>query len=102
MVFRTSPQLGPQLDQVVPIDNVWYEGLPQVASPQVGVLEPGSDGHIYMWVANNSGAELAADARIDITDDGDFTVSTSGTGAYVVPSVAVPEGAHFWARKFAM
>jgi len=102
MLFRTTPQLGPQLDQVVPAGGVWYDGALQIASPQVGVLEAGSDGHTYMWVVNNSAAELAASARINISDDGDFTVSTSGTGAWMAPPSAVPVGAGFWARKFAL
>ena len=102
MAFRTTPQLGPQLDQVVPLNGAWYEGLPQVQSPQFGVPELGSDGHLYMWVENNSAGQLSASARINITDDADRTVTTNASGTWMAPATAVPVGAAFWARKFAI
>src|SRR5690606_41548959 len=102
MAFRTTPQLGPQLDQVVDDKNVWYEGLPQVGSPQVGVTVQGSDGHDYIWLKNNSGAQLTASARFNVSDDGNFTVAANGTGAWVAPAAAVPAGDFFWGKRFAL
>ena len=99
MPFRTSHGLGPDLEQTVDPENVWYDH-PDVVSPQEGVPELGSDGHSYVWV-QNGGSALTADARINISDDGEFTVSTSGTGTYQA-IVDVPANHWFWARKFAL
>lgn len=99
MVFRTSPALGPDLEQTVDPENVWYDH-PDIVSPQKGVTEIGSDGHFYTWVQAGE-ADLAADARFNLSDDGAFTVTASGTGTFQAP-VAVAAGEYFWARKFAL
>jgi len=102
--FRTSGQLGPNLHQVVRAGQVWYDGSKQIASPQLGVMEPGDDGHTYVWV-QASGAIPAAAApgtQVTITEPA-MTAAPGAGGYYAPPSTLMPTalaaGDRFWARK---
>lgn len=98
-VFRTSPQLGPGLEQHA---TQWHwDGLGIDCSPLVGNPELGSDGHYYVLV--KAGAALAAGA--DVTINETTWVATAGAGGYEVPGgitggVAINE--YFWARTIAL
>lgn len=112
--FRTTPQLGPDLFQVVRANQVWYEGagrlaggLGQIGSPQLGVTEMGNDGFEYMWV-QASGAIAAAAApgtqvTLTLTGPDNVTAATGAGGWYAPNSTNVPtalaSGDRFWARK---
>lgn len=108
--FRTSPQLGPQLDDVFVGLPYWdLSGVQGTGGATVsGVTEPsyklgnretGNDGHDYIWVQNGTAA-LAASATVTI--DEDTWVATAGAGGATAPAVAVPAGAYFHARVTAI
>lgn len=97
MVFRTTPQLGPQLEVIIPAGEVWFDvpGKGAIFSPQLGVKEFGSDGRVYIPVV--AGADLNANAQLTI--DGATWEATTGSDGYYVQGKNVPKGAFFWARK---
>ena len=99
MAFRTTPQLGQQLDEVG--SNYWDQlaGITS-PSPMPGNKELGSDGGEYWYVVasddiaatNNTGTQVA------ITYPA-YTVATGSGGFYTPPGVAVAEGEAFWVRR---
>lgn len=100
MVFRTSPQLGPQLDDV-------YSGIPfydpsNVSEPsyRLGDKEIGSDGGEYFWV--KASADIAATdttgTQVSVTFSG-WTVATGSGGFYTPPATAVKSGDYFHVRR---
>lgn len=113
MVFRTNPSLGPDLDQVVKKDNVWYEGAGRLAdgtgqagSPQLGDLANGSDGGEYVWVEASGAITITANGtQVTLTVAGDKITAATGTGGFYAPKSAnydgpsIAAGDHFWARK---
>lgn len=103
MAFRTTPQLGPQLDQVysgIP----FYDG-PGITSPsyQLGVVEKGSDGHDYVWVMASATITAASGngTQVALTLP-DGTAEAGSGGWYAPPDVALGEGDYFHARKGAL
>lgn len=97
MAFRVNHNLGPNLDQVVDPTNVYYDQN-GIASPVVGDVSEGDDGHKYVWV--RASAAIAADATIIVTEPA-MTAAT-GAGAFTAPSTAINSGDYFWARKTAL
>lgn len=106
--FRTTPQLGPQID-------VTYKGLPYWdlgmeagkaagaaidPSYRLGNRESGSDGAVYLFV--KASATIAATAntgtQVSVTVPG-FTVATGSGGYYTEPGVAVAAGDFIHVRK---
>lgn len=108
--FRTSPQLGPQLDDVFVGLPYWdltgVQGVTDLVvsgvtepSYRLGNRETGNDGHDYIWVKNGATA-LAASAAVTINET--TWVATAGAGGATAPAVAVPAGAYFHARITAL
>lgn len=115
--FRTSPALGPELTQVITAasGSAWYDmpvdtyasTSPLLASPQLGTLETGSDGRLYMWVeASGTIADAAAPGtQISITVTGyDNVTAATGSGGWYAPPTTVYgtdllAGDRFWAAK---
>lgn len=104
MVFRSNPQLGPQLDDVFTGAPYWDQGLGigtpangQGPSPQLGTRETGSDAHDYVWV--KASADIAAATQVTI-DEPAFTAAAGSGGWYTVG--AITSGQFFWARKGAL
>lgn len=99
--FRTTPQLGPQLDDVFEGLPYWDLAGPGITEPsyKLGNRETGNDGYDYIWVKNGTTA-LAADARVNINSD--FVATANSSGVLQAPSVAVPAGAYFHARVYAL
>lgn len=97
MAFRTTPQLGPALDAVIPAGDAWYDipGKGTIASPQYGTKETGSDGRDYIWV--KAGGAIAATTQIAL--DASFNATTGGSTGYFTQATAVATGDSFWARK---
>lgn len=106
--FRTTPQLGPQID-------VTYVGLPYWdlgmeagkaanatidPSFKLGNVEFGSDGGEYYFV--KASADIAATAttgtQVTITVPA-FTVATGSGGFYTEPGVAVKSGDFIHVRR---
>lgn len=107
MAFRTTPQLGPQLDEV-------FTGLPQwdgalgiqnadtgvTPSYKLGNKEIGSDGGEYFFV--KASADIASTAntgtQVTITFPA-YTVATGSGGFYTPPGVAITSGQYFHVRR---
>lgn len=97
MVFRITPNLGPELDQQGP---GYYDLDSARATPQLGVVVRGDDGGEYRWVS--ASAAIAATAttgtRVILT----FPANTVATGAgeyWTPPGVPVASGAATWVRR---
>jgi hypothetical protein len=108
--FRTTPQLGPQLDDVFTGLPYWDQGLgigtPAVdatASYQLGNKEVGNDGHDYVWVKASADIAATADTGTQVTiTEPAFTVAAGSGGYYTPPGVAITEGQYFHVRKGAV
>lgn len=98
MVFRTSPQLGPGVEQHA--TKFHWDGENVDVSYRLGNPEKGSDGHVYVMVQAH--ADLAAGAAIAVNET---TWQTAvGTG-YLVPAGitgGVKSGEYFHARRTAL
>lgn len=98
--FRITPNLGPDLTQVIKAGQEWYGPGP---SPQLGMTCMGSDGRLRMWVkASGSIASASApgtQVSLTLTGYDDVTAATGAGGWYSIPSVAIVEGDRFWAAK---
>ena len=105
--FRVNHNLGPNLHQVVKANNVWYEGLPQIGTPQLGDVSQGDDGGRYIWVEASGTIAVAAapGTAIIVTFTGpDDVTAAAGAGDYTAPSSAyydgtIAAGDRFWAKQ---
>ncbi len=102
MVFRTTPQLGPQLDTVIPLGAVWYETDGAPISPQLGTRETGSDGHIYVLVQASAAIAAAASPGTQVTITEPAMTAATGAGGFYAPVAGVAINGYFWARKGAL
>ncbi len=99
MVFRTTPQLGQQLDDVG--TNYWDElaGITS-PSPKPGDKELGSDGGEYFYVT--ASADIASTnttgTQVALTSPA-YTVATGSGGFYTPPATAVKSGQALWIRR---
>jgi hypothetical protein len=96
MVYRTTPNLGPDLEQ---FDTQWWYDPTGSVSPLPGNPELGSDGHYYVLV--KAGAAFAT-AGTDVTINETTWVATAGAGGYETPVAAIPINAWFYARSIAL
>jgi len=96
MAFRTTPNLGPDLEQ---FDTQWWYDPDGTVSPLLGNPELGSDGHYYILV--KAGAALAT-AGTDVVINETTWVATAGAGTYETPVANIPNGAYFYARRIAV
>lgn len=106
--FRTTPQLGPQLDDVFVGLPYWDSHLgvgtatPGVGEPsyKLGNVERGNDGGEYIWV--QASANIAATAntgtQVTITFPA-FTVATGSGGFWTPPGLAITSGDYFHVRR---
>jgi hypothetical protein len=99
MVFRITPSLGPDLDQVGPF---YFDSGQPGASYELGTIVMGSDGHPYIFV--QASAAIAATpttgTQVTITEPA-FTAATGAGGFWTPPGVAIASGVRFHARKAA-
>lgn len=107
MAFRTTPQLGPQLDDKFDGLPYWDQGL-GIGTPAIGVeasyrlgnKEIGSDGGEYFWV--RASADIAATAttgtQVTITYPA-YTVAAGAGGFYTPPGLAITTGDYFHVRR---
>lgn len=109
--FRTTPQLGPQLNQVFTGLPYWdltglqnASGVPiaGVTSPsyKLGNVETGNDGADYMWVqANGVIASNANGIQLAITT-GTYLATSGGSTSWWSPAnTALVAGQYFHARR---
>lgn len=100
MVFRTTPQLGPQLSDV--FSGIPYYDNNGITEPsyRLGDKEIGSDGGEYFWV--KASADISATAttgtQVALTFPA-YTVATGSGGFYTPPGVAVNNGDYFHVRR---
>lgn len=100
MVFRTTPQLGPQIDDV--FTGLPYWDVPGITAPsyKLGNKEVGSDGHDYVFV--KASADIASTAstgtQVTLTEPA-FTVATGSGGYWTPPSTAITSGQYFHVKK---
>lgn len=101
MAFRTTPQLGQQLDDV---GASYWDELAGITSPspKPGNKELGSDGGEYWFVtasANIAGTATTG-TEVDLTFPA-YTVATkAGAGGFwTPPNVAVTAGDALWVRR---
>lgn len=99
--FRTTPQLGPQLHQIVDDTRVWYDAGNRV-SPVVGTRETGDDGHEYIFVRASAAIAAAASPGTAITITEPAFTAAAGAGGFTAPPVGVASGDYFWGRKTAL
>lgn len=103
--FRTSPQLGPQLDDVFIGLPYWDLGLgigtPAIdpePSYKLGNVEPGDDGSQYVWV--QASATIAATAgtgtQVTVTSAGQ---AAAGAGGWYAPVGGVADNSYFHVRS---
>ena len=101
MVFRVNHNLGPNLEQVVDPANVWYD-QDGIASPVVGDISEGSDGHKYVWV-RASAAIASATPGTEVTITEPAMTAATGAGGFRAPAgQAVASGSYFWAKQVAL
>lgn len=106
--FRTTPQLGPQLDDVFTGVPYWDMGINQLAtdlmpSYKLGNKEVGNDGHDYIWVkASADIASASGNGTQVVIDEPAFTAAAGSGGWYSIPGVAITSGQYFHARKGAL
>lgn len=108
--FRTTPQLGPQLDDVFvglpywDLSNVQGAGGTTVSgitepSYKLGNRESGNDGAVYIWVQASAAIASTATTGTQVAITAPAYTAATGTGGwYSPPGVAVPSGAYFHAR----
>ena len=103
MVFRNTPQLGPQVDDV--FTGVPYWDPANITSPsyQLGTRETGSDGHDYIFVkASADIASATGNGTQVVVDEPAMTAAAGSGGWYAPPGVAITSGQYFHARKGAL
>lgn len=99
--FRTTPQLGPQLYQVIPTGQVWFDPK-NIVSPKVGDKEDGDDGHAYVFVQASAAIAAAASPGTAVTITEPAFTAAAGAGGFNAPIAGVPINGYFWARKTAL
>jgi hypothetical protein len=94
MAFRTTPSLGPDIEQ---FDTQWWYDPTGTISPLLGNTEIGSDGHMYILV---KAAAAIASAGTDVTINQTTWVATAGAGGgFETPVANIPIDAYFYARS---
>lgn len=107
MVFRTTPQLGPQLDDTIAEGAVWFEApvhsyastQPDIISPQLGTVEFGSDGYQYMLVKSSASISAASSPGTQLAIDEAAYTAAAGSEGWYAPVAGVADDTYFWARK---
>lgn len=107
--FRTTPQLGPQLNEVftgVPYYDqglgVGTPSLGQGPSPKLGNKEVGDDGHDYIWTQASAAISAAAAPGTQVIIDEPAMTAATGAGGWYAPIAGVLINQYFWARKGAI
>lgn len=97
MVYRITPNLGPDIDQVGPL---YYDNGQPGISYQLGTVVRGSDGGEYYWVqaSANIAATNTTGTQVSLTFPA-YTVATGSGGFYTPPGVAIAEGEYVHVRR---
>ncbi len=98
-MFRTTPQLGPQLNDKGAPNFYWVGANITDSSPRLGTREVGSDGHTYILV--KAAGTVAADAGVSIDESTWVATADASDPEWEVPADltgGVTAGVIFWAR----
>lgn len=102
MVFRITPSLGPDVEQVITAPAFYDGGNVTSPSYQLGSVVRGSDGGEYYWVkasANISGTATTG-TEVDMTFATHSVATKSGAGGFwTPPDLAVKEGECCYVRR---
>lgn len=110
MAFRTTPQLGPQLDEVFTGLPYWdlsgvtdgatiVSGITE-ASYRLGNKEIGSDGGEYFWVKASAAIAGTATTGTEVTITYPaYTVATGAGGFYTPPDTPVEDDGYVHVRR---
>lgn len=101
MAFRVNHNLGPNLEQVIDPTLVYYDQA-NIASPVVGDVSEGDDGHKYVWVRASAAIAAAGSGGTQITITEPAMTAAAGAGGFYAPEAGVASGSYFWARKGAL
>lgn len=98
--FRTTPQLGPQLNEVFTGLPYW-DALANITQPsyKLGNKEVGNDGHDYVWVQASANIAAAASPGTQVAITEPAFTAAAGSGGYYAPVAGVTSGQYFHARK---
>lgn len=98
--FRTSHNLGPQLNEVFTGLPYW-DNLAGITQPsyKLGNLEFGNDGAQYVWVQAGGAIASTATTGTQVTVTPAGAATTGSGGYYTPPGVAITSGQYFHARK---
>lgn len=98
MAFRTTPQLGPSLNERG--TGFQWDG-PGATEPsyRLGNKEVGNDGHDYVWVKASATIAAAASPGTQITITEPAFTAAAGAGGFYAPVAGVASGDYFHARK---
>ncbi len=98
--FRTTPQLGPQLNEVFTGLPYW-DNLAGITAPsyKLGNKEVGNDGADYIWVQASAAIAATATTGTQVTVTTAGAAATGAGGYYTPPNVAITSGQYFHARR---
>lgn len=100
--FRTTPQLGPQLNEAFTGLPYWDLALPNVTdvepSYKLSNRESGDDGQAYIWVKASAAIAATANTGTQVTVTAAGTAA-AGSGGWYAPPAGVANGAYFHARS---
>ena len=98
--FRTTPQLGPQLNEVFTGLPYW-DNLAGITQPsyKLGNKEVGNDGADYIWVQASAAIASTATTGTQVTITTAGAAATGAGGYYTPPGVAIAQNQYFHARK---
>lgn len=102
MVFRITPSLGPDVEQVITAPAFYDGGNVTSPSYQLGSVVRGSDGGEYYWV--QASADIAATpttgTEVDMTFSTHSVATKAGAGGFwTAPATAVKEGQFLHVRR---
>lgn len=97
MVFRITPSLGPDVEQVGP--SYFDAGQPGI-SYELGTVVRGSDGGEYHWVLASADIAATADTGTQVAiTQATHTIATGTGGFYTKPATAVASGEYVHVRR---
>lgn len=100
MAFRTTPNLGPDLEQFDTSYAGWQLPTGLDISPLPGNPELGSDGHYYVLV--RAGAAFATAGTAIAINETTWVATAGASGGYTTPVANIPINAYFYARSKAL
>lgn len=110
MVFRSSPSLGPDIEQIIPKDGFWFEGpgreaggKGQPVSPVTGNPEHVNNAKTGVWVTASAdiAAATAPGTQLAVTVTASGATAVAGSGGFYPgkPNVAIKKDDTFYAVK---